>query len=139
MKTLLKLFMKAYYQIYLKREKVLLSLANILMEFFMQMKFLPSMMRTICHQTLNWTNYDRWNKSLLSFFLINCVFGLLCSSFFVLFFKYKQRWYFCSKGFCIGIININYFIFTICLFSNNRWFLYGLHSESLKLKSSDLL
>ena len=49
----IKVIMKAYYQIYLKREKVLLSLANILMEFFMQMKFLPSMMRTICHQTLN--------------------------------------------------------------------------------------
>ena len=53
LKILLKLFMRAYYQIYLKREKVLLSLANTMMEFFMQMKFLPSMMRTICHQTLN--------------------------------------------------------------------------------------
>ena len=55
----IKVIYEAYYQIYLKREKVLLSLANIMMEFFMQMKFLPSMMRTICHQTLNWTNYDR--------------------------------------------------------------------------------
>ena len=45
------LFMRAYYPIYLKRAKVLLSLVNTMMEFFMQMKFLPSMMRTICHQT----------------------------------------------------------------------------------------
>ncbi|GIS35454.1 MAG: hypothetical protein Ct9H90mP6_07110 [Gammaproteobacteria bacterium] len=58
----------------------------------------------------------------LVFSLINCFLGLLCFSFFVLFLKYKQRKYFCSKGFCIGIININYFIFIICLFSNNRDF-----------------
>ena len=34
-----------------KEGKGIVVLANILMEFFMQMKFLPSMMRTICHQT----------------------------------------------------------------------------------------